>query len=191
MADVEESVQLPKNLRKIKLKKHEKELLESGELKEVTWKNARARHLSADSTEPPPKRVCVYRHMGDEEFEFLLTNGILPGADDIDWLVYQTIVEGKGGRDYCEKYFSGSKKSTPTKTTIVEFICKEKFVHELFEMQSKVEDGCLSHGLGPKAGHEKAPTLPSFNKRIKNGKITWRIVRVKRPDKSKLKTGRT
>lgn len=50
------------------------------------------------------------------------------------------------------------------------------FAKLLFSIQQKAEDGCLSHGLGDKAGK----TLEMFNQHMNQGEVTWRIVKVKR-----------
>ena len=64
-------------------------------------------------------------------------------------------------------------------TTVVEFAAPKALVDELFAMFSKPEDGCLSHGLGPKGGKG----LPLFNSSLAAGDTTWRIVLVKRKKK--------
>jgi len=52
-------------------------------------------------------------------------------------------------------------------------------IWKLFEMQSKNEDGAISHGLGNKGGRG----LPLFNANLQSGATTFRIVSVKRFEK--------
>jgi hypothetical protein len=59
---------------------------------------------------------------------------------------------------------------------VLEFDCPVDLIDEFFRIQSKIEDGTMSHGLGDKAGK----TLPRFNAAIADGDVTWRIVPVKR-----------
>merc|ERR1711865_481068 len=115
--------------------------------------------------------VLVYRPMGDEECSHLLTHGILP-----DTQPYQTIVEGEEGRSYAEKYLRGHKSVDSSPTTVVEFTAPRSLIRRLFEMQSKNEDGAISHGLGNKGGRG----LPLFNASLREGEATFRIVMVKR-----------
>ena len=115
--------------------------------------------------------MAVYRHMTDRECAFLLEHGLLP-----DTQPYQTITRGEEGYRYCRKYLTGKKKVTPPVNTIVEFIAPKRLVDELFEKQWKIEDGCISHGLGDKGGGG----LPLFNQSLSEGRTTARIVCVKR-----------
>merc|ERR1711972_1128265 len=112
--------------------------------------------------------------MGDVECAFLLANGILP-----DTQPYQTIVEGVGGRRYAEKYLRGHKSVDSSPTTVVEFTMPTSIIRKLFEMQSKNEDGAISHGLGEKGGRG----LPLFNASLQSGETSFRIVSVKRFEK--------
>ena len=116
----------------------------------------------------------VYRHMGDREFAFLQQTGQLPATQP-----YQTIVRGEEGFRYCLKYFQGKKKVDTDVTTIVAFAVESGLVETLFRMQSKVEDGAMSHGLGDKGGKG----LPLFNAGLTHGRIFWRIRLVKRGDR--------
>eukprot|EP00435_Cladocopium_sp_Y103_P061076 s104_g22.t1 len=173
---------------------HEKKLLESQELVEVSHKGASSILLEApllgfqapaedeeDGLEVPKEEdedleteemVSVYRHMTDMEAGYLLEHSILP-----DTQPYQTIVVGEEGYEYCKKYFTGKKKVTPPVTTIVEFQCPKTLVEELFAMQWKIEDGARSHGLGDKGGKG----LPLFNDSLRSSSTSWRVVFVKRP----------
>jgi hypothetical protein len=94
---------------------------------------------------------------------------------------YQTIVRGEEGFNYCKKYFGGGKRVDSNVTCIVEFECEEKMVADLFSRFSKAEDGCMSTGLGHKAGK----TLSIFNDCLKRGETTFRIVFVRRLKKGK------
>ena len=116
-------------------------------------------------------QTTVYRPMGDPEFAHLLEHGMLPATQP-----YQTIVEGAAGRLYAERYLRGSKWVDSSPTTVVEFVCPQALVSQLFAMQCKPEDGCLSHGLGDKGGKG----LPLFNDSLQNGSTTFRAVLVKR-----------
>jgi hypothetical protein len=58
----------------------------------------------------------------------------------------------------------------------VEFNAPVALIDLLFATQSKIEDGCMSTGLGHKAGH----TLKLFNDSLNEGQTTWKIVTVKR-----------
>jgi hypothetical protein len=153
------------------LKTHEIELLKSGKLKNDTHPGATSVWLHADSSEPGEGQTNVYRHMGDIEFGFLMQNNQLP-----DTQPYQTIVEGAIGRKYCEKYLNGTKWVDSNPTTVVEFTTTKDLVAQLFAIQHKPEDGCLSMGLGSKGGGG----LPIFNASLVDGRTTWRVVRVKR-----------
>jgi hypothetical protein len=156
----------------VKLLPHEKQLVASGLLADITHSGASAIWLSAPSARlDDDLRKLVYRPMGDIECAFLLGNGILPGTQP-----YQTIVEGEEGRTYAEKYLRGYKSVDSSPTTVVEFFMPKALVEELFAMQSKNEDGAISHGLGDKGGHG----LPLFNDSLRRGESSFRIVLVKR-----------
>merc|ERR1712066_693639 len=58
-------------------------------------------------------------------------------------------------------------------------LSRRELVTRLFAMQSKNEDGAISHGLGDKGGHG----LPLFNASLECGQTTYRIVCVKRFEK--------
>lgn len=161
-----------KRKNKAKVLPHEERLIDRGELKDVTHPNASSRWLHAPSKSTLEGRTLCYRHMGDREFGYLLQNNTLP-----DTQPYQTLAKGIEGRSYCEKYFRCNKFVDTSPTTIVEFDCDEKFVASLWQLQSKIEDGTVSHGLGHKAGN----TLESFNETIRDGQTSWRVVLVKRP----------
>ena len=114
--------------------------------------------------------------MGDPECRYLLEHGILP-----DTQLYQTVVEGATGREYAEKYLRGHKKVDSLPTTVIEFIVPKTIVEELFAMQTKIEDGAISHGLGCKGGKG----LPILNQSLSARESSFRIVLVKRgPAKS-------
>ena len=89
---------------------------------------------------------------------------------------YQTIVEGQSGRTYAEKYLRGHKSVDSSPTTVVEFLAPRALIDRLFAMQSKPEEGVLSHGLGNKGGKG----LPFFNASLQSGETTFCIVLVKR-----------
>merc|ERR1712139_322286 len=92
---------------------------------------------------------------------------------------YQTIVVGNEGRIYAEKYLRGRKSVDSSPTTAMEFRAPRPLIQQLFTMQSKNEDGAISHGLGNKGGRG----LPLFNASIRNGETSFRIVLVKRFEK--------
>merc|ERR1719160_769099 len=89
---------------------------------------------------------------------------------------YQTIVRGEEGKVYAEKYLRGHKSVDSSPTTVVEFTVPRALVERLFAMQSKNEDGAISHGLGDKGGRG----LPLFNASLLAGESSYRIVFVKR-----------
>ena len=128
---------------------HEKELLASNQLQNVTHSGSSSIWLSTESTVLPADddRTTIYRPMGDTETLYLVKNNKLP-----DTQPYQTIVEGENGREYCEKYLTGKKWVDSCPTTIVEFLCPKPLIKTLFEIQHKPEDGIMSMGLGNKAG---------------------------------------
>eukprot|EP01047_Picozoa_sp_COSAG01_P058167 COSAG01_NODE_6817_length_3485_cov_42.916716_1_plen_918_part_01 len=178
-------VQLRVKVKGAKLLPHEEQLLRAGAIAETTHAGATSIWLTAPSTQlTEGSPLCaVYRPMGDLELKHLLSNGVLP-----DTQPYQTIVEGEAGRRYAEKYLRGAKKPSPsrppgsTPTTVVEFVVPRELVEQLFAMQSKIEDGVLSHGLGDKGGGG----LPLFNACLRRRAAeegvaaSFRIVLVKR-----------
>eukprot|EP00930_Biecheleria_cincta_P072070 TRINITY_DN5950_c0_g1_i1.p1 TRINITY_DN5950_c0_g1~~TRINITY_DN5950_c0_g1_i1.p1 ORF type:complete len:332 (+),score=43.70 TRINITY_DN5950_c0_g1_i1:28-996(+) len=156
----------------LKLLAHELGLVESGQLVDITHSGSSAIWLSTESALlEDDSKALVYRPMGDMECHHLLTSGTLP-----DTQPYQTIVEGKEGRIYAEKYLRGHKSVDSSPTTVVEFAAPRGLVQHLFAMQSKNEDGAISHGLGDKGGRG----LPLFNASLQSGETTFRIVLVKR-----------
>mmetsp|Transcript_17637 Transcript_17637/g.43407 ORF Transcript_17637/g.43407 Transcript_17637/m.43407 type:complete len:172 (+) Transcript_17637:330-845(+) len=159
---------------KVRLLPHEVSLLQAGELQDVTHPGASSKWLFAPSTalekEEQEKTLC-YRHMGDVEFQVLLASNQLP-----DTQPYQTLTQGQEGRAYCESYLRQAKYVDTSPTTVVEFISPSQLINDFYSIQSKIEDGTISHGLGNKAGK----TLPRFNQALLEGQITWRIVLVKR-----------
>jgi len=153
---------------------HERDLLESGQLRDATHTGASAIWLRSESAALPlgDTHVAVYRPMGDPEVAHLLAHGVLPATQP-----YQTIVEGAAGRQYAERYLRGSKWVDSSPTTVVEFVCPRALVDRLFAWQCKPEEGCLSHGLGEKGGKG----LPLFNESLQSGSTSFRLVLVKRP----------
>jgi len=73
----------------------------------------------------------------------------------------------------------GHKSVDSSPTTVVEFCAPGDLIRQLFAMQSKNEDGAISHGLGNKGGRG----LPLFNESLQNGDTSFRIVFVKRFEK--------
>lgn len=88
---------------------------------------------------------------------------------------------GEEGFNYCRKYFGGGKRVDTCVTCIIEFDCEAEMIEELFKRYSKPEQGCMSTGLGSKAGK----TLPLFNEHLKTGRITFQTVFVRRLKKGK------
>lgn len=109
--------------------------------------------------------------MGDVELIYFLENKILPNTQ-----AYQSIQKEEIGRLYAEKYLKGHKWVSTNPTTVIEFNSPKQLIDRLFEKQSKIEDGCMSTGLGYKAGD----TLALFNESLRNNETTWKIVTVKR-----------
>ena len=109
--------------------------------------------------------------MGDAEVTYLWENKFLP-----DTQPYQAIIEGPVGRWYSNKYLNGAKWTDTNPSTIVEFVVPIELIEILKTMQTKIEDGAMSMGLGHKAGKG----LGLFNQSMKDGKTTFRIVKVKR-----------
>lgn len=159
---------------------HEVKLFVSGMLKEYTHENASSRWFRALHHFPSPgdEKVVLYRHMGDKELFTLLETGCLP-----DTQPYQTIVCGEEGYNYCMKYFIGKKHVDSNVTTIVEFVADREMIDDFYRIQSKPEQGTMSHGLGSKAGR----TLSRFNEALKTGEIQFQIVFVKREKRIKKK----
>ncbi|AYV77817.1 MAG: hypothetical protein Edafosvirus1_148 [Edafosvirus sp.] len=150
---------------------HERELLKSGEIKNITHKGATSAWLDAPSSPDIPDYTHVYRVMGDIELLYLIKNNKLP-----DTQAYQSIQEGPRGREYSEKYLNGRKWVSTNPTTVIEFTCPSSLITELFNLQHKIEDGTMSMGLGDKAGGG----LGQFNESLIKGDTKWRIVKVKR-----------
>ena len=149
---------------------HEAELVRQGVLRNVMHSNSSAWIFERPPTVDDQKCVC-FRHMGDIELSFLLRTGQLP-----DTQPYQTLVRGEEGLAYCKKYFQGKKRVDTNVVTIVEFVCPVALVDGLFATFHKAEDGCLSTGLGSKAGK----TLSLFNAALQDGRVTFSPVFVKR-----------
>ena len=87
---------------------HERTLLASGDLVNVTHEGSSSVWLHAEST--PASALAdgmtlVYRPMGDAEVLHLLEHGGLPDSQ-----TYQAIIEGAGGRVYSEKYLNGANE---------------------------------------------------------------------------------
>ncbi|GAM18057.1 hypothetical protein SAMD00019534_012320 [Acytostelium subglobosum LB1] len=150
---------------------HERHLLDTGALLNITHRGSTSIWLEAPSTIPPVDMTNVYRPMGDIEVLYLVTNHHLP-----DTQPYQAIIEGEIGRAYANKYLTGKKWTDTNPSTVVEFTCPKSLVEKLKTIQMKVEDGALSMGLGNKAGGG----LIHFNESMINGQTTYRIVKIKR-----------
>lgn len=116
--------------------------------------------------------------MGDKEAATLHSTGHLP-----DTQPYQGIHEGETGRKYSEKYLKGHKWVDTSPTTVIEFTLPREAVERLKRLPKglKIEDGCLSMGLGFKAGGG----LSIFNSSLRS----FRVVMVKRRIVSKRGTG--
>src|SRR3990167_1398204 len=114
-----------KRFMRVRLLKNEEDALKSGQLVDVTHKNASSVWLEAPSSvlDANADKCCIYRHMGDIEFAHLMSNGTLP-----DTQPYQTITRGPEGRSYCESYLRGTKKVDSDPTTVVEFICDKSMI---------------------------------------------------------------
>eukprot|EP00746_Dinoflagellata_sp_MGD_P166139 gnl/MRDRNA2_/MRDRNA2_95843_c0_seq1.p1 gnl/MRDRNA2_/MRDRNA2_95843_c0~~gnl/MRDRNA2_/MRDRNA2_95843_c0_seq1.p1 ORF type:complete len:563 (+),score=116.60 gnl/MRDRNA2_/MRDRNA2_95843_c0_seq1:71-1759(+) len=165
-------IQFRSKVKGLRLLPHELELVETGRMIDITHNGSSSIWLSAESTHLTQSTLsAVYRPMGDIEFAHLLAHGVLPNTQP-----YQTIVEGDGGRRYAEKYLRGHKSVDSSPTTVVEFVVPRALKEKLFDMQSKIEDGAISHGLGNKGGKG----LPFFNAELQSGQATWRVVLVKR-----------
>eukprot|EP01133_Synstelium_polycarpum_P004008 gene4008-4641_t len=120
---------------------------------------------------PPLGYTNVYRPMGDIEARYLVEHGHLPSTQP-----YQAIIEGVAGRAYANKYLTGKKWTDTSPSTIAEFTCPQVLIESIGKIQTKIEDGALSMGLGDKAGN----TLPLFNDSLIKGESTYRIVKIKR-----------
>lgn len=158
------------------LQPHERAMVESGELRNVTHHGASAIWLEAASKAPGPGRTLVYRPMGDLEALHVVAHNQLPSTQP-----YQAIIEGEAGRTYAEKYLAGKKWVDTAPTTVMEFDCPAQLIEALFAIQHKPEDGAMSMGLGHKAGGG----LPLFNQSLADGSTTWRVVKVKRQHKER------
>jgi hypothetical protein len=158
------------------LQPHERAMVESGELRNVTHHGASAIWLEAASKAPGPGRTLVYRPMGDLEALHVVAHNQLPSTQP-----YQAIIEGEAGRTYAEKYLAGKKWVDTAPTTVMEFDCPAQLIEALFAIQHKPEDGAMSMGLGHKAGGG----LPLFNQSLADGYTTWRVVKVKRQHKER------
>jgi len=156
----------------LKLLSHEPALVQEGKLVDITHEGSSAIWLSAESSMPSDESLTlVYRPMSDNECAHLRVHGTLPDSQP-----YQTIVQGDEGRIYAEKYLRGQKSVDSSPTTVVEFAAPKVLIDHLFSVQSKNEDGAISHGLGSKGGRG----LPLFNASLQSGQTTFRIVLVKR-----------
>lgn len=170
MSEKKEQYEDIKKFRK-SLLEHERNLLDRGELRNITHHGSSAIWLETDLSQPKDGQTVVYRPMGDLEVAFILKNGILP-----DTQPYQAIIEGSDGFTYSEKYLIGKKRTDTNPSTVMEFVTSIELIAVLMKKQCKVEDGAISMGLGIAAGKG----LPLFNQSIQNGETTWRIVKVKR-----------
>ncbi|KAL0488736.1 hypothetical protein AKO1_015829, partial [Acrasis kona] len=150
---------------------HERRLYEEGELFNITHHGSSSIWLESPSSVVPPGKLSVFRPMGDKEVLFLIENNQLPSTQP-----YQAIIQGEPGREYSTKYLTGAKWTDTHPTTVVEFVCPDELIYTLEKMQTKIEDGVMSMGLGDKAGKG----LPLFNDSLKNQSTTWRIVKIKR-----------
>lgn len=87
-----------------KLLPHERKLLESLELINITHARSSSIWLEAKSTELKDGYTNVYRPMGDTELLYLLNKNALPNTQP-----YQSITADEVGRMYAEKYLNGAK----------------------------------------------------------------------------------
>lgn len=156
---------------KVKLLKHEKELLQNGSIQNITHKKSSSVWLHTESSNVDKPYVNVYRVMGDDELLYLLNNKQLPSTQP-----YQAIVIGQEGRNYMEKYLNGLKYVDTNPTTVVEFTILQTLYDKLFAIQHKIEDGTISIGLGKYAGNG----LDLFNDDLVNDISHFKIVTVKR-----------
>ncbi len=161
---------------------HEIALVESGALRDVTHAGAKSFFFEgivgcSRGDDAARDDMClVYRHMGDKELGVLLKERQLPSTQP-----YQTLVRGDEGLRYCRKYLSGKKRVDTGCTTIIEFWAATALIDELFAIFHKAEDGCLSTGLGNKAGK----TLARFNAGLADGSILFSPIVVKRAMRKK------
>ena len=158
------------------LLQHERDLLDRKELCNITHTKSTSAWLLGELSNVADEFINVYGPMGDIEILYLLEYNQLPTTQP-----YQAIIEGVNGFNYSNKYLVGHKKVDTSPTTIVEFIMPKYFLEELKQIQSKIEDGAVSVGLGDKAGGG----ITRFNEFIGNSEITFKIVKVKRQLKSK------
>jgi hypothetical protein len=169
---------------------YEKEFVTRGIMQNVTHPGSSSVWLVAESKACiSAGHTLVYRPMADRELSYLMETGNLPATQP-----YQAIIEGENGRTYAEKYLKGHKKVDTISgeggaggAHVVEFCAPRSMIEGLFEIQSKVEDGAMSSGLGDKAGKG----LPVFNASLASRETTWRIVTTKRKiPQSKIKRKR-
>lgn len=150
---------------------HEKKLFENNQIENITHKGSSSIWLEAICLSPPKGKTTVYRPMGDIEAIYLAENGLLPETQP-----YQAIIEGFIGFWYANKYLTGQKFTDTHPSTIAEFCCPNELINILEKIQTKVEDGAMSMGLGNKAGGG----LDLFNASLKDGTTTFRFVKIKR-----------
>jgi len=167
------NVTVPKQKIYKSLLMHERSLLDNGDLVNITHNKSTSGWLVGQLTPVSPcdLTTTVYRPMGDIELMYLLEHKTLPTTQP-----YQAIIEGATGFKYSGKYLNGAKKVDTSPTTIVEFVVPKDFLAHMLSIQSKVEDGAISVGLGGKAGN----CIGMFNELMSNGVIQFRIVKVKR-----------
>jgi hypothetical protein len=116
---------------------------------------------ASDDASASTPLVAVYRPMADTEFAFLLQHGTLPATQP-----YHAIMPALAGREYSEKYLNGKKRVDTGPSSVVEFLVPEPLLSALMRRQHKAEDGCMSHGLGSKAGR----TVEVFNSWLRFGR---------------------
>ena len=127
-----------------------------------------------------------YRHMTQEQFNYLLTNNRISMVDKKAYVAITTC------HSYCFKYLNGEKRNGHTNTHIVQFIILDKNIdlNQIFKllgkeklgiknMQPKIEDGAFTWGLGPQC--RKGILGVMFNQLLKENKIKWRLVNFKLP----------
>ncbi len=150
---------------------HERDLFLENQIENITHKGSTSVWLESALMDPPPTKTTVYRPMGDLEVVYLMENKQLPSTQP-----YQAIIEGPIGFLYANKYLTGQKFTDTHPSTVIEFVIPIQLVETLEKIQTKVEDGALSMGLGNKAGGG----LNLFNEALVDGRSTFRIVKVKR-----------
>jgi len=131
------------------LQPHERALVASGELSNVTH----------------PGALAVWLEAASKEVSWWSTTNCQRRSPT------RPFPEGPAGRRYSEKYLTGHKWVDTAPTTVIEFDCPSQLIEELFAIQHKPEDGALSMGLGHKAGGG----LPLFNQSLANGATTWNV----------------